>query len=132
MTTGFSLPKCLMACSQDGFIEPYGSTDLYMFLINIKASFSFLCLVQTLNPYPHCSFSSKGFSLLRSPACSSLLCAFQLSPWRSLRLVTLMQKSGVTDLEAIQIPFLCHPRSLSCVSQGDLSTCEHLHIQVSV
>ena len=23
--TGFSLPKCLMACSQDGFIEPYGS-----------------------------------------------------------------------------------------------------------
>ena len=97
-------------------LNPMDLTDLYMFLINNKASLSFLCLVQTLNPCPHCSFSSKGFSLLRSPTCSALLCAFQLSPWRSLRLVSLMQKSRVGDLEAIQIPFLCHPRSLSCVS----------------
>ena len=70
------------------WILPISQTFIWSWLISrLPSHFSAWCKPWTC-PRPHCSFSSKGFSLLRSPTCSSLLCTFQLSPWHSLRLVS--------------------------------------------
>ena len=130
---GTACPSAWWLVLRIGSLNPTDLTDLYMFLINIKASFSFSAWCKPWTcPCPHYSFSSKGFSLLRSPTCSSLLCTFQLSPWSSLRLVSSCQSLEPWTWRLYRfLPCLIRP--LSAVYQRDLSTCEHLHtFQVSV
>ena len=88
-----------------------------MFLINIKASFSFLFLVQTLHPpLPPLQLLQQR---LQSSKVTYLLLSFVFISAVSMEQpeAGIMQKSGAVDLQAIQIPSLSHLRSLSCVPE---------------
>ena len=111
-----------------GSLNPTHLTDLYMFLINIKASFSFLFLVQTLHPpLPPLQLLQQR---LQSSKVTYLLLSFVFISAVSMEQpeAGIMQKSGAVDLQAIQIPSLSHLRSLSCVPERPVHLWTPTHI----
>ena len=126
---GTACPSAWWLVLRIGSLNPTDLTDLYMFLINIKASFSFLCLVQTLHlPLPPLQLLQQR---LQSSEVTHLLLSFVYSSAVSMEQPetgVLMQKSGAMDLQAIQIPSLSHPRCLSCVPERPVHLWTPTHI----